>query len=244
MSSPGDKAAEAQQQQQKGPETFLTNDERKALQRTLGFPEDLPPKFKSWITDYLSVNFPQIPITQVSGFEKYLYKKGTAIPANPKDGQQYAYTVNAASGIVWRLQYNADSTSDYKWEFVGGSPLFVNADDVVSTTAYDTNWQDLGGPASTVPLAGDYLIQYGAEMEGNVDDRDVRTGIYDGSAVTAYINMEAVNGRRIALSKVSKITVSTAGATVGLRYVLGATPGTGGWQKRWIVITPIRVKRA
>ena len=54
-----------------GPEAYLSSDERKALQRSLSFPEDLPPKFKSWLIDFIAVNIPQIPVGQVVGFERF-----------------------------------------------------------------------------------------------------------------------------------------------------------------------------
>jgi hypothetical protein len=55
----------------KGPEAYLSPDERKALQRSLSFPEDLPPKFKSWLIDFIAVNVPQIPVSQIVGFQKF-----------------------------------------------------------------------------------------------------------------------------------------------------------------------------
>lgn len=60
---------ESTQQKQKGPEAFLTNEERKDLQRSLSYPEDLPPKFKNWIQEYIAVNIPQIPISNIVGFQ-------------------------------------------------------------------------------------------------------------------------------------------------------------------------------
>lgn len=51
----------------KGPEAYLSAEERKALQRSLSFPEDLPPKFKSYLIDFIAVNLPQIPISQIVG---------------------------------------------------------------------------------------------------------------------------------------------------------------------------------
>ena len=62
---------ESTQQKQKGPEAFLTNEERKDLQRSLSYPEDLPPKFKNWIQEYIAVNIPQIPISQIVGFSQF-----------------------------------------------------------------------------------------------------------------------------------------------------------------------------
>ena len=54
----------------KGPEEYLSPDERKFLGRYLSFPEDIPPRFKSWLIDFIAVNIPQIPISQVTGFKQ------------------------------------------------------------------------------------------------------------------------------------------------------------------------------
>ena len=53
-----------------GPEAYLSSDERKALQRSLSLPEDLPPRFKSWLIDFIAVNIPQIPVSQIIGFKQ------------------------------------------------------------------------------------------------------------------------------------------------------------------------------
>lgn len=64
--------SKSQGQDSKGPESYLSADERKALQRSLSFPEDLPSKFKSWILDFVAVNIPQIPFGQIAGVPSFL----------------------------------------------------------------------------------------------------------------------------------------------------------------------------
>lgn len=61
---------EQQKPDSKGPEAYLSGEERKALQRSLSFPEDLPPRFKSWLIDFMAVNIPQIPVSQITGFKQ------------------------------------------------------------------------------------------------------------------------------------------------------------------------------
>lgn len=73
---------ETQQQSLKGEGVFLTPQERKTVQRLLGFPEDFPPEFKEWLIDFLAVNIPQIPISQITGFSQYQAVVGTRV-----DGQ-------------------------------------------------------------------------------------------------------------------------------------------------------------
>lgn len=54
----------------KGPESYLSADERKALQRSLSFPEDLPPRFKSWILDHVVQNIQDLPVSQLAGYSQ------------------------------------------------------------------------------------------------------------------------------------------------------------------------------
>lgn len=51
----------------RGPEDYLTPEERKFLQRILNYPEDLPPKFKAWLIDNEAVNGAQIPASRIVG---------------------------------------------------------------------------------------------------------------------------------------------------------------------------------
>ena len=62
-----DSGGQSKDSSKAGPEAYLSPDERKALQRSLSFPEDLPPRFKSWLIDFIAVNIPQIPISQIVG---------------------------------------------------------------------------------------------------------------------------------------------------------------------------------
>lgn len=74
--------AETQQQIAKGVGSFLSQEERQNVRRLLGFPEEFPPEFKEWLVDYLAVNIPLIPISQISGFSQYQAVVGTRV-----DGQ-------------------------------------------------------------------------------------------------------------------------------------------------------------
>lgn len=61
----------------KGPEDFLSLDERQFLQRILNYPEDLPSKFRSWLVDFIAVNIPMIPISQIVGFTQFQARSET-----------------------------------------------------------------------------------------------------------------------------------------------------------------------
>lgn len=88
----------------------------------------------------------------------------TTLPSSPQDGQEIMFVADAANGVEWHLKYNAGSSSAYKWEYVGGSPLnsIVDTDEGIPSTAYS----DLAtvGPQITLPLAGDYFIEWEHSM--------------------------------------------------------------------------------
>lgn len=242
MSSMADPSAaqETAQQQQKGPEAYLSAQERQAVQRMLRFDEEFPKEFKSFLTEYLSVNFPTIPITQITGFEKYLYKRGQQLPANPRDGQRYTYIADAANGVSWEFRYNEASASQYKWEFAGGPPAIAQADGQVSTTS--TAWTDLGGPGITVPLAGDYEALWGASISNSIVGRDTAMGIASAtSSMTSELITEGLN-QRVSLSKASIINAPTAGSSLLAYYKIYTADCTAYYRERWLILRPVRVK--
>lgn len=71
------RTAETQQQIAKGADAFLSADERQQVRRLLQFPEEFPKEFKAWLVDYLAVNVPQIPLSQISGFQQTQFYVGT-----------------------------------------------------------------------------------------------------------------------------------------------------------------------
>lgn len=84
----------------------------------------------------------------------------STLPTAPYPGQIIIFqnAAMATVGTAWQLRYNADSGSAYKWEFIGGPPLFNLVDASESTTS--VTYADLAtaGPSLTNPLAGEYLV--------------------------------------------------------------------------------------
>lgn len=62
---------ETAQAQEKGPESFLSPEERKTLQRMLAFPEEFPSELWSAMADKLAVDGLQIPFSQIVGAIQY-----------------------------------------------------------------------------------------------------------------------------------------------------------------------------
>jgi len=108
-----------------------------------------------------------------------LVEAGSALPSSPIDGQSFYYTADTTNGIVWHLRYRSASASAYKWEYVGGAPLTsgVLAEQGVPVT---NAFSDLAtvGPSVTVPLAGDYVIEWQASaLVGTTPDNVAGVGI-------------------------------------------------------------------
>lgn len=93
----------------------------------------------------------------------------------PADGDEIYYLADATNGVLWHFRYRAASASAYKWEAVGiGAPLFaeVTAPEARANAAYG----DLAtvGPSITAPLAGDYDVTIGAQLQTNADSSAAR----------------------------------------------------------------------
>ena len=88
---------------------------------------------------------------------------GTSLPSSPVDGQE-AILVDSLTNPTyqWRFRYNAGSTSPYKWEYIGGKAKIFE-DGGLSSSAAGT-WQDIPGMTFTLPRAGDWILEFGADM--------------------------------------------------------------------------------
>src|SRR5262249_55540522 len=79
---------------------------------------------------------------------------GTALPATPVDGQEFILVDSLTNpAYQWRLRYNAGSSSSFKWEFVGGTPIYGIA---TTNDAAGAGWVQLF-PAFGLTRAGEYL---------------------------------------------------------------------------------------
>lgn len=89
----------------------------------------------------------------------------TDLPVAPEDGDEIRYLAGSDNGFIWHFRYRASAPSDYRWEFIGGSPI---SDEVATSETRSANtYGDLStaGPTITVPFAGDYDVTIEAYME-------------------------------------------------------------------------------
>ena len=164
----------------------------------------------------------------------------TILPANPVNGQEVYYLADATNGIIWHLRYRVDSPSTYKWEFVGGTPLWnaVSGGTIPAGASFVVVG---GGPTITVPLAGDYIVQHAADLFGPTNaaiygnlflgnsDTSVRMTIMR----SAGVNSGGMGGRTV------RWAVPTAGTAVNVRYLCNS--GSGSMENGSLTVIPARV---
>lgn len=169
---------------------------------------------------------------------------GSTPPPSPVDGDEWVFPADATNGVMWRFRYRAASASAYKWEFIGGAPLYGYNAGPNSMTG--TNPADLGGPNITAPRSGDYMVTFTAD--GYVTPgpanltfglRRVTSGL--GPALDDAVsirpqtsaNDSATSGRTL------KATAVPAGEVLSIWGY--TTTGTATFRWRGLAVTPIRV---
>jgi len=170
----------------------------------------------------------------------------TTLPSNPVDGQEVHYLVDATNGVVWRLKYRQASSSAYKWEFAGGSPLdsgFNIADDNGGNSTSYIDFANNPGPSLTIPRAGDYMVSFGAMGYSTVVSElwvSMKRGAAatsDNDAATAW---EAVAVHLITLQRDIRMSGLAANDVLKMQHRTSVA-GAASYRQRWLNVTPVRV---
>lgn len=123
----------------------------------------------------------------------------TTLPTSPLDGQECFYLADATNGVVWHLKYRATSSSPYKWEGIGGGSRMIGAVVAAENGTATGGYQDLAtmGPTVTVPLAGDYEVDFGASFAlaaGGATGIIVAAGVFVGATAPSDNTQLATSG--------------------------------------------------
>lgn len=176
----------------------------------------------------------------------------TDLPVEAQDGDEVYYYANADNSVIWHFRFRAKSPSLYRWEFMGGTEYRAENTGTSMTTT-STSYTDLStvGPTITVPLAGDYRIEWWSQGQNNTGASVNYMGIKVGSATTA--DTDAVRGQPAAnnydhLAPVGSrdFNVPAAGTVVKAQYRANAgtlTVNNAGTINPWMTVRPIRVGR-
>ena len=169
----------------------------------------------------------------------------TGLPVGAPDGTEVVYVADAAAGVLWRLRYNAGSASAYKWEFVGGGWLRNTADASVSVGGSTLYSALAGGPQVTIPLAGEYDVDWGAGG-GYYHTAAAGTSFYMGldaaglTANDADAIQNAVDVANTGMQSMRRRALRTLTAgTLVAKYRIPS--GTALFQGRYVYVQPVRV---
>lgn len=171
----------------------------------------------------------------------------TTLPSTPVNGQEHVLVDSVtAPTYQWRFRYNANSTSAYKWEYIGGSSLIVaiaGGINITSTTPVQS-----GGPSITLPRAGVYTAAFGSRVyqQNHAGGQAIPSLFVAGSqfvGIDHYQGSVATSTTLVASheARECELTVASASAVIDLRYQVGATGGTGTFEHRWLRVFPVRV---
>ena len=164
----------------------------------------------------------------------------STLPGSPTDGDTIYYqtTAMASLGVAWNLRYRS-AGGTYKWEYVGGSPIYASALGAVTATT-STPTAKTNGPSFTVPLAGVYMLNYGVTLLGTIASSYVGAQPYY-NATQINADSEIANALITYVSAAMSFaaTLATAGNTLELYYK--ADSGTGTFIRRWLRAVPVMV---
>lgn len=162
-----------------------------------------------------------------------------ALPASGYDGQEVYYVADATNGVVWHLRYREAASGSYKWEVVGGPPLFAEV--VTGETTTSTSYANLAttGPSVTVPLAGDYDVAVGAMMNNSGANASAVSYAIGAAAAQDADGARHDGTNYASVCRVRRKAGLAASTALVAKYVVGG--GTGDFHRRWLSAAPVRV---
>lgn len=166
----------------------------------------------------------------------------TSLPSSPVNGQDCYILADATNGVVWHFKYRAASASGFKWEFVGGGSLYSEVLTLESTASGTFVDLTTVGPQVTVPLAGDYDVEFSVIANNTTAGAVNQIAPKFGAAAAAsndraQANIAAAN-QGLSASAIIRRQLAAA-TTVKLQYLVGS--GTGSFSLRELKVRPVRV---
>ncbi len=166
-------------------------------------------------------------------------------PSDPIDGQEHVLVDDLVNPTYqWRFRYNETSSSPYKWEFIGGAPLLIQAGIGVYDTVVTANtWTLLAHQLKyTVPISGDWYALTGASCGGGSGGDFADLSIGNNAVVPnpLIVTASQFGGSGFwGMSVPARLTVAAAGGYLAPVY-RGSSVGIK-FQNRWIQVQPVRV---
>lgn len=177
----------------------------------------------------------------------------TSLPSSPVDGQEIYFAANAADGVIWHLRYRSGASGNYKWDFVGGSPLAsavnTTARTITNQTAYGyIHASDRLSLSLPTGIAGDFDITLSANVLVT-NASGILPAVY-----LSYTTNSAADNASDSWS-IKQVVADNGGGTCSFTYrhtslaaaatirEQGKTDGnySGSFSNRQLIIRPVRV---
>jgi hypothetical protein len=175
----------------------------------------------------------------------------TSLPGGPYPGQEVVLTDSlSAPTWRWRLWYNADSASAYKWEYIGGPPKVAYNLSTSDAQSSAGAWAFLANsPTLTVPNAGDYLVTAFSTTQNNAATLcisymgvDVASSLNPATTPNPGGSLPALNPAETSQSFLNAPLLGlSAGVLLRMVHYLSASSVLVGARGRSLAIVPQRV---
>ena len=170
----------------------------------------------------------------------------TSLPSSPIDGQEIYYAANATDGVIWHLRYRSGSSSSYKWEFVGGSPLMTQGTANDSTRTAGGGYGTITGAcaAITLPLAGDYQITMSTYSRNTASSGVAYMSFKIGSAASSDTDAmftESLGASNAPSLWITRTQIKTGLSAVTLTPEWKAVTANAAYRYPAFVVRPVRV---
>lgn len=168
---------------------------------------------------------------------------GTTLPSAPLDGQE-AVLVDSITNpsYQWRFRYNAGSSSVYKWECIGSTPL--RATEIIpQETCTSAGWVSLAtvGPQVTVPRAGEYDIHFGCGVQASGQQYAGYAPKFGAAAVNNNDRANLYNYTAVDVPVSRRMVRSLVASDVILMQYSSFAAVNSYYQNRWLMVQPVRV---
>lgn len=173
-------------------------------------------------------------------------------PASPTDGDIWIATAVDSNGTRWQFQYNAGSSSAYKWEFIGGAPMTAHYDYPGGVILGVSTFVTLTGCQVTIPRNGDYTLQGSCTLEtGATTGRIEFIGLFaqNGNSMstpagTSYIGysniVSTTGGMDLPMAGHYPATGLVANDVIAIQGWCNGSTGNVGRMGR-LTVTPVRI---
>ena len=184
----------------------------------------------------------------------------TALPASPVHGQEILYQnpnmtdysrLDNYPGSIWRLRYNAFNPTNYKWEFIDGTPLTVAylTSHITGSFATATWTSPAGTKGMSIPLPGTYDVEMGGSFKmpaACLIAISTKSGTYNSPAPVLGTNSaeeDAPANQFVNITWRGRVTCTYPGAGNTIDLVVYQTGAVGNLTRRgcWWTITPVSV---